>query len=71
MQNTAYHQQTNAITSQVLQDIRTDHSQVLDKVKLTGTNILQSMQISQHHNDNNENMEPELSNETANTVSNI
>ena len=56
MRNTAYHQQANLITTQVLQEIRTDHSRVIDELKNTGNEILHAMQVSQHI--------PELESET-------
>ena len=43
MQNTSYHQQANAITSQVLQEICTDYSRVLDEVKHTEAFLLQAI----------------------------
>ena len=49
MRNTAYHQQANLITTQVLQEIRTDHSRVIDELKNTGNEILHAMQVSQHN----------------------
>ena len=46
MWNTAYYQQANLITIQVLQEICTDHYLVIDELKNTGNTILQAMQIS-------------------------
>ena len=70
LQNTAYHQQANAITLQVLQENRTDHSRVLDQVKHTGAVLLQAIQVSQSHHDDKENCEPTLIEEYTNAVTN-
>ena len=68
MQNTAYHQQANLITIQVLQEIRTDHSRIINELKNTGNTILQAMQVSQHHSDDNEIKLPTLVQESTNAV---
>ena len=68
MQNTAYYQQANLITIQVLQEIRTDHSRIINELKNTGNTILQAMQVSQHYSDDNENKPPTIVQESANTV---
>ena len=70
MRNTAYHQQVNAITLQVLQKIRTYHSHVLDGVKHTEAVLLQVMLVSQSHHDNKENCKSTLTEESANAVTN-
>lgn len=67
MRNTAYHQQANLITTQVLQEIRTDHSRVIDELRNTGNTILQAMQVSQRYSKDKEN-EPPVQQESANTV---
>lgn len=56
MRNTAYHHYANLITTQVIQEIRTDHSRVIDELKNTGNEILYAMKVSQHI--------PELESET-------
>ena len=54
MRNAAFHNQTNAITNQVLQEIRNDRLEVLNKVKTTETKILQVLQLSRLNKENEE-----------------
>ena len=67
MRNTAFHQHANLITTQVLQEIRTDHSRVIDELQNTGNTILQAMQVSQHYSEDKEN-EPPVQQKSANAV---
>ena len=55
MQNTACHQQANAITGNVLEEIRVENKQLLDEVKLGEVNILRAM----HATANQENIDPQ------------
>ena len=55
MRNTAYHQQANAMTGQVLQEIRAENLQLVDEVKSAEGNILRAMLASE----NQENINPQ------------
>jgi len=68
MRNTAYHQQANAITGRVLQEIRLENVQLLDEVKAIEENILRIMHTSSH---NQENIDPNHQSANATTGINV